>query len=278
MTSGRLGHVASSSGRVTQAPRGDLVLPVERELAVGREVLEQRRDVARVELARVERHRATGGSSCRSIVTPPCSTTSPGTVSSQLPPVSAARSTITEPGRMRSTALAGISFGAGRPGTAAVVITTSKSGIRSSSAACCCACSSGVSSRRVAALGLLARGRRARGTPRRGSRPAPSRPAARRTRRRRRRAGARSRSPAGPATPAPITSARTGAIVPAAVISIGKSFGTRSAARSDGLVAGDGRLRRERVHRLRARDARDRLHRERDDARARGAARCPPCR
>ena len=34
----------------------------------------------------------------------------------------------------------------------------------------------------------------------------------------------------------------------------------------DGLVAGDGRLRRERVHRLRARDARDRLHRERDRA------------
>ena len=29
---------------------------------------------------------------------------------------------------MRSTALAGMSFGAGRPGTAAVVITTSKSG------------------------------------------------------------------------------------------------------------------------------------------------------
>src|SRR5579864_6478229 len=34
------------------------------------------------------------------------------------------------------------------------------------------------------------------------------------------------------------------------------------------LVAAHGRLRRERVHRLRAGDARDRLHRERDDAAA----------
>ena len=59
------------------------------------------------------------------IVTPPLSVTSPGRVSSQLPPVSAARSTITEPTRMRSTAAAGISFGAGRPGMSAVVITTS---------------------------------------------------------------------------------------------------------------------------------------------------------
>ena len=39
------------------------------------------------------------------------------------------------------------------------------------------------------------------------------------------------------------------------------------------LVAGDGRLRRERVHRLRARDARDRLQREREHARAPRAAR-----
>ena len=44
---------------------------------------------------------------------------------------------------------------AGR-GSRAVVITTSKSAIRSSSSSCCCACCSGVSSRRVAALGLLA--------------------------------------------------------------------------------------------------------------------------
>ena len=50
------------------------------------------------------------------------------------------------PGRMFATAEAGISFGAGRPGMSAVVITTSKSGTRSSSAACCWACCSGVSS------------------------------------------------------------------------------------------------------------------------------------
>src|SRR5581483_3118585 len=71
------------------------------------------------------------------IVTPLSTTVSPGLVSSQFPPVAAARSTITEPGRTASTALAGISFGAGRPGTAAVVITASKSGRRFSSSACC---------------------------------------------------------------------------------------------------------------------------------------------
>ena len=38
-----------------------------------------------------------------------------------------------------------------------------------------------------------------------------------------------------PATPAPMTSARTGAIVPAAVMSIGKSRGTRSAASTTAL-------------------------------------------
>src|SRR5207247_5460187 len=37
---------------------GDLVLEVELELPFGREVLDERRDVARVELARVVRHRA----------------------------------------------------------------------------------------------------------------------------------------------------------------------------------------------------------------------------
>ena len=70
----------------------------------------------------------------------------PGVVSSQLPPASAARSTITEPGRIASTALAGISRGAGRPGISAVVITASKSAMRSASSCCCCACCSGVSS------------------------------------------------------------------------------------------------------------------------------------
>jgi len=54
-------------------------------------------------------------------LTPFSTTVSPGSVSSQLPPVSAARSTITEPGAIERTAAAVISSGAGRPGIAAVV-------------------------------------------------------------------------------------------------------------------------------------------------------------
>ena len=80
------------------------------------------------------------------IVTPSRTISSPGSVSSQLPPVSAARSTITEPGRIARTASAVTSLGAGRPGIAAVVITASNCGIRSCSSACCAACCSGVSS------------------------------------------------------------------------------------------------------------------------------------
>ena len=72
---------------------------------------------------------------------------SPGLVASQLPPASAARSTITEPWPMLATASAVISFGAGRPGTSAVVMTTSERAIWTWSASRCCACSSGVSSR-----------------------------------------------------------------------------------------------------------------------------------
>ena len=41
---------------------------------------------------------------------------SPASVSSQLPPESPARSTITEPGAMLATACSVISIGAGRPG------------------------------------------------------------------------------------------------------------------------------------------------------------------
>ena len=54
---------------------------------------------------------------------------------------------MTEPGRIASTAEAGMIFGAGRPGTAAVVMTASKPAIRSSSASCCADISSAVSSR-----------------------------------------------------------------------------------------------------------------------------------
>ena len=120
-------RIVSSTTRprsVTPPPRpfarhagagGDLVVEVERELAAPREVLEQRGDVARVEPARVGGHQRRHVGS-PTIVTPSCSISWPGCVSSQLPPVSAARSTITEPARMRSTAAAGMSSGAGRPG------------------------------------------------------------------------------------------------------------------------------------------------------------------
>ena len=59
------------------------------------------------------------------MVTPWLSMVRPGWVSSQLPPVSAARSTITLPGFMPATIAALMIFGAGRPGTAAVQTTTS---------------------------------------------------------------------------------------------------------------------------------------------------------
>ena len=61
------------------------------------------------------------------IVTPWRTTTSPGTVSSQLPPCSAARSTMTLPRFIVSTMPAVISRGAGRPGISAVVTMMSTS-------------------------------------------------------------------------------------------------------------------------------------------------------
>jgi hypothetical protein len=67
------------------------------------------------------------GSAGRRWTTPLLSIVSPGCVSSQLPPVSAARSTITLPGFMPATIAAVTIFGAGRPGTAAVQTTTSMS-------------------------------------------------------------------------------------------------------------------------------------------------------
>src|SRR6476620_11173805 len=59
------------------------------------------------------------------IFTPFSTTVSPGFDPSTLPPVSAARSMITEPGAMPRTASAVISSGAGRPGIWAVVMITS---------------------------------------------------------------------------------------------------------------------------------------------------------
>ena len=52
---------------------------------------------------------------------------SPGRVSSQFPPVAAARSTMSLPGRMLATISAVIRRGAGRPGMAAVVMMMSTS-------------------------------------------------------------------------------------------------------------------------------------------------------
>ncbi|MCG3201717.1 MAG: hypothetical protein NFCOHLIN_01587 [Gammaproteobacteria bacterium] len=61
------------------------------------------------------------------MVTPCLTTTLPGSVSSQLPPCSAARSTITLPGFIDSTMPAVMSFGAGLPGMRAVVTMMSTS-------------------------------------------------------------------------------------------------------------------------------------------------------
>src|SRR5207253_8392518 len=61
------------------------------------------------------------------MTTPSRRTSAPGSVTSQFPPVSAARSTITEPGFMPRTASLVIRIGARLPGIAAVVITTSAS-------------------------------------------------------------------------------------------------------------------------------------------------------
>ena len=54
-------------------------------------------------------------------------TTLPGSVVSTLPPASAARSTVTDPGRIFSTISFLMSLGAGRPGINAVVTTMSHS-------------------------------------------------------------------------------------------------------------------------------------------------------
>ncbi len=174
----------------------------------------------------------------------------------------------------RSTAVAVISRGAGRPGTRAVVITTSKLGIRACSARLLRGLLLGRQLARVAALGLLAATPRSRNV-------APSDSTCSLTAGRTSKADTTAPSrravaiACSPATPAPSTSTFAG----------GDRAGgghqhreePRHAVGRDqhGLVAGDRRLRGERVHRLRARDPRDRLHRERDARPAAAAARCP---
>ena len=61
------------------------------------------------------------------MVTPCFTTTCPGCVNSQLPPCSAAMSTMTLPGFIDCTISAVISFGAGFPGMRAVVMMMSTS-------------------------------------------------------------------------------------------------------------------------------------------------------
>ncbi len=68
-------------------------------------------------------------------------------VSSQLPPESPARSTITEPGAMLATACFVSRIGAGRPGISAVVMITSCLAAFSASASRTCSFSSSVSGR-----------------------------------------------------------------------------------------------------------------------------------
>ena len=67
----------------------------------------------------------------------PIRTTSPATAPSTLPPVSAARSTTTEPGFICSTIALVTSSGALRPGTAAVVISASASATYGVSSSIC---------------------------------------------------------------------------------------------------------------------------------------------
>ena len=87
-----------------------------------------------------------GGFAMPTTWTPPCSTTSPALVSSQLPPWSAAMSTTTAPLATPSTTDVVSSTGALRPGTAAVVMTTSGRPTSSASVAPWRSSSSGVSS------------------------------------------------------------------------------------------------------------------------------------
>ena len=89
--------------------------------------------------ARRARPSSPAGSSGETIVTSCSTTVSPGSVSSQLPPASPARSTIDAAGLHALDRLGGDQASApGGPGTSAVVMTTSKPVIASLSACCCC--------------------------------------------------------------------------------------------------------------------------------------------
>src|SRR5574341_1497935 len=168
-------------------------------------------------------------------VTPRCTTCVPICVSSQLPPVSAARSTITDPGRIPSTAARVTRIGARFPGIAAVVTTTSASltlWARNSSSRRCWSSDSSLayppapspSTRSAIARNLAPRLSTCSFTAARTSNAETMAPS--------RRAVAIA---CRPATPAPRTRTRAGGSVPAAVTSIGKNFGVVSAARRTAL-------------------------------------------
>ena len=199
------------------------------------------------------------------IVTPCATTISSGRVSSQLPPRSAARSTTTDPGGIAVDHLR-------RDEDRRALAGNQRRGDDDVAAR-----------RRPSASSRAAGGRTTRPAPSR-SRPCPRRRRSRarsstnlraealdllldgRAARRRPRTLAPSRRAVAmacsPATPAPTMKTRAGAIVPAAVISIGNMRGSAFGGQQHRLVAGDGRHRRQHVHALGARDARHQLHRE----------------
>ena len=168
-------------------------------------------------------------------MTPPASTISPGRVSSQLPPVSAARSTITEPGRIALDRRGGDQPRCGparnRRGRDHEVEVGDPLLERLLLALPAPRASARARSRPRSPR----RRRRGRGTSHRAS--APARATAGRTSKPETTAPSRRAVAIAcrPATPAPSTSARAGAIVPAAVVSIGRNRGRCSAASSTAL-------------------------------------------
>src|SRR5216683_1792419 len=163
------------------------------------------------------------------MVTPPTSTSSPAFVSSTLPPVSAARSMMTDPGRMPLTMSPVTRRGARRPGTAAVVMTTSDFATCSPMSSRCLRRNSSDCSRayppspscvsRASSMNVAPRDCTSSFTAGRTSYAETTAPS--------RRAVAIA---CRPATPAPMTRTRAGGIVPAAVIIIGKNLPRRPAA------------------------------------------------
>ena len=187
---------------------------------------------------------------------------------STLPPRSTARSTSTEPGFIEATIAAVTSFGAGRPGISAVVMTMSCLAMCSAVSAACLAWYSlrhllGVAAGGLGVLELLVldgeelgaerfdlllgRGAHVGGGDHRAEAPAVA-------------------IACRPATPTPMMNTFAAGTVPAAVIIIGKARSNASAAVDHRLVAGEVGLAGQHVHRLRAGDARHELHREGGDA------------